>query len=519
MVYPPRRTWKSGVALVATAAVALTLSACSASADVSGESGTGEDQELSLAIVSAPGSFDPAQLDDGQSSFVWNGLFDGLIYRENETGDLKPWAAESWEYSEDGLSLTFDIREGMTFSTGDPVTAESYAATMRRTMETPGAQQGKFVNVSSITAPDDRTLQIDFTAFDPAFLPTVASAIGVAGDPATMDEERTATDPVGSGPYVLDTAQTVPGTSYVLERRDDYWNLDAVPFETVKVTVLQDPTASFNALQSGEVNAASVRAQQLGAIEGNDAFTIRKVEAQAIGLLNIFDRAGEKFPELGDVRVRQAMSYAIDREGILTSLLGGAGSTTQQVFNPLSPVYDDSLNDTYSYDPEKAKELLAEAGYAAGFTLQIPSTFVTTAFEPTLSQQMADIGITLEWIPVPPQQAASVTQSGLYGVTFQIIGFNSHQSSARAFYGEGGFDNPYNYSDATLSGLFDEIDRTVDPEAAVPIYQELNEYVVEQALVVPVINTGISWATRDGVEYLDNGASGIASYRLFGVAE
>jgi peptide/nickel transport system substrate-binding protein len=494
------------------------LAACSSPSN-SQPNSAAADHDLSFGIVSAPSSFDPAQLDDGQSAFVWSSLFDNLVYKENNTGDIKPWAAQKWDYSDAGRTLSFTIRDGMTFSTGAPVTAKAVAATMQRTKDTPGAQQGKFLHVTSISAPDDKTLRLGFDAFDPAFLPSLANASGVIGDPDTMGESRTATNPVGSGPYVLDTEHTVPGTSYVLKRRDDYWNLDAFPFKTVTIKVLQDSTASFNALQAGEINAATVRAQQLAALANNDTFKLTKVDAQAVALLNIFDRAGEKFPELGDKRVRQAISYAIDREGILKSLLGGAGKVTDQTFNPLSPVYDESLGETYKYNPEKAKALLREAGYANGFTLSIPSTFVTTAFEPTLTQQLADVGITLKWVPVPPQQAASVTQSKQYGISFQIIGFASHQGDALSFYGEGGFNNPFNYKDPTTDGLFSKITQTVDPEAAVPLYRELNKYVVDQSMVVPIVYTGATWATRDGVTYMDNGASGIQSLRLFGVSQ
>jgi peptide/nickel transport system substrate-binding protein len=506
-------------AVVSAAALAFSLTACS-SDDTDGSTGSSsaaESRELAVAIVGAPNSFDPAQLSDGQQTFVWGSIFDTLVYRENQTGEIKPNAAESWEYSDDGLTLTFQLREGMTFSNGEPVTADDVAATLQRTKETPGLQQGKFAQVSTIEAPDDSTVVLTFTEHDPAFVSTMAFGSGVIGDADTLGSDRTAADPVGSGPYQLDMSSTVPGTTYVLSKRDDYWNADAYPFETVTVRVLADPTASFNALQAGEINAATVRPQQLEAL--GDGYRLTEVTSQSVTLLNVLDRAGEDFPALGDLRVRQAISHAIDRETLLSALLGGSGLVSEQIVSPLTPVYDEELDGTYSYDPEKAKELLAEAGYADGLTFDIPSTFLTTAFEPTLTQQLGEVGITLNWVTVPPQQAQSALLSGEFGVGLQVIGFSSYQKDLRDFYGVGGYSNPRNYSDPTLDEMFNTVESTIDEEAAVEAYRDLNSYAVEQALLVPIVHNGSTWATADGVTYLDNGANGIQTVRLFGVAD
>jgi len=519
--------WKRATAAVATAVLALSLAACSSDTKESPDS-TGDqtstngsqqpaaDHDLSVAIQVAPNSFDPAQLNDGQQAFVWGSILDTLLVRENGTGELKPNAAESWSYNEDGTQLTIKLRTGMTFSSGDPVTAESVRATMQRTIDTPGITQGKFAKVSGVSAPDDTTLVIDFSSFDPAFLPYLAQSAGAIGDPATLNDERTATDPVGSGPYTLDTAKTVAGNTYVLERRDDYWNAEAFPFSRVTISVMPDPTAQFNALQSGQINAAQIRGEMLAPIKNDPSYTQTQVDAQAVMTLNIFDRAGEAFPELGDVRVRQAMSMAFDRETIVSKLLGGQGTVAGQMFSPLGKVFEDSLNNKYPYDPEQAKKLLAEAGYPNGFTLKIPSTYVTTAFEPTITQLLGAIGITLDWVAVPPQQAQSVTQSGEFGITFQAIGLSSDASTASDFYSENGFNNPRHFTDPKLAEIFGKINTTVDPAASLPYYQELNEYAIDQAFLVPIAFSSGIWVTRDGVKMLDNGANGFSTVHLFG---
>jgi peptide/nickel transport system substrate-binding protein len=508
----PRLRIRRSAALVA-AATTLALAACSTDATTSTGAST---HDLAIAVGSPPNSLDPAQLADGQQMYVWGSILDTLLYKEIKTGDLKPNAAESWQYNGDGTQLTLKIRKGMTFSTGGPVDAKAVAATMQRTMATPGVLQIKFAAVKSVTAVDDSTVLIAFKHFDPQFVPNLAGGAGAIGDPQTLADKRTATDPVGSGPYTLDTAATVPGSKYVLKKRDGYWNAAAYPFTTLTVRALPDPTASFNALQAGEINAATVNSQLLGRLDKN-TFAITKVDAQAIMFLDILDRKGAKSPALGDVRVRQAINYAIDREGILKGILQGNGKVTDQIFSPFGKVNDPALDSTYPRDVAKGKALVQAAGYA-GTTFKIPSTFLSASFESAISQAFKDVGLGLDWVAVPPQQAQAALLSGQYGLSFQILGFNGDAADAAQHYAVDGYANPQHYRDATTDELFKVINTTVDFDKALPAYQKLNEYAVKQAFEVPIVFTGSTWATSKGVVMLDDGKAN-STTRQFGLAQ
>ncbi|MEV7692201.1 ABC transporter substrate-binding protein [Microbacterium sp. NPDC089189] len=508
-----RRTGAFALAAIAVSAVLLT--GCSGASEPATTDGAVVDAPpLAVSAQSAPNSLDPAQLVDGAQMYVWSSIFDTLLARDSESGELVPNAASSWEYNEDGTVLTLELEPDMTFTNGNPVDADAVVGTMTRTMETPGIVQPKYGLVSSVTAVDDLTVEVAFESYDPQFVFNLALGAGAIADPTTFDDPELATNPVGSGPYTLDTAASVPGTSYLLKKRDDYWNSENYPFPTFTVRVLQDPTATFNALQAGEINAATVQSQLAGQID-TSRFEVTTVEAQALAFLDVLDRGGEKWPALGDVRVRQAINYAIDREAVLNGIFSGVGRVTEQVFAPNGEVYDESLDGTYAYDPEKGKELVEEAGYA-GETFQIPSTFLTTSIEPTLSQAFTDIGLNLEWVPVPPQQAQSALQSGEYGLTFQITGINSDPADAFYHYGLNGFGNPQNYTDPTIDGLFDTIDSTVDFDAALPAYKELNAYGVEQAFEAPIVFLGTTWATADGVSMIGYGGAP-TTIRIFSV--
>jgi len=486
------------VALAAIMSGTLLLAACSAP---SGEPATDSPEaaapDLAVAAVSAPNSLDTAQLVDGQQAFVWASVYDTLLARDNRTGEVVSNAASSWEYNDDGTVLTLELNPDMAFSNGDPVDAAAVAATMLRSKNTPGIVQPKFALVEDVVASDELTVELTFSSFDPQFVYNLSLGAGAIGDPDSLDIPEAATNPVGSGPYTLNVAKSVPGTSYLLEKREDYWNADAYPFPTVTVRVLQDPTASFNALQAGEINAATVQAQLIGQLDPN-TFSTGVVEGQAIAYLDILDRGGEKWPALGDLRVRQAINHAIDREGILKGIYQGNGLTTTQSFSPAGDVWDESLNENYDYDPEKGRKLVEDAGFA-GEKFQIPSTFLTTSVEATLSQAFSDIGLALEWVAVPPQQAQSALQSGEYGLSFQITGSNSDPADAFFHYSVNGFGNPMHYTNPELDGFFDTINSTVDQEAALPAYQELNEYAVDQAYEAPVSFINTTWATTDGI--------------------
>lgn len=485
-----------GSAVGALAALALILStaACTPAAEAGGEN---EAATLTLAIQAAPPSLDPAQLDEGAGTFVWSSIFDTLLKVDND-GTIQPNAAEAWEYSEDLLTLTLTLRDGLSLSTGDPITAEMAAGNLERTRVTPGPQQPKLASVESITAPDDKTVVLQLTQPDPSLINYLAQATGVIADAATFDDPAAALRPVGSGPYTL-ADSTADGTSYVLERRDDYWNAEEYPFETVTVKVIQDATAIFNALQTGEVTAAAVQAPQREQAEGA-GLTVTEVKSAGTMLLLLADREGTVVPALADERVRKAINLAFDRELYVSSLLGGVAQPTEQSFNINGAAYDAALEGTYDYDPEAARELLAEAGYADGFTLKMPSTVISTTFEPAVTQSLADIGITVQWDPVPPQNIASSLTSAQYGAVLWFEGTNLAGREMANYFSPSGFLNPFHWQTPEFDQLLSDIANERDLDAQADLYKKATAYTVENALNAPIASIGALWVTADGIE-------------------
>ena len=482
------------VALAASVlAVTLGVSACATEAPAPEGS---NDATLSVAISGAPPSLDPAALDEGQGTFVWSSIYETLLYVDNE-GEIQPGVAETYEYSDDRKTLTLDIRDGLTFSNGDALTSADVVATLERTKVTPGAQQSRLAGVESVTAPDESTVVIQLSAPDATFLNYLAQATGAVGHAPTLDDESTKLRPIGSGPYVL-ADSTVDGTTYVLERRDDYWNADAYPYKTFTVRVISDATAVANALQTGEVLAGSVQAPQLPQLK-SAGLTTKEVTSAATMMLLLADRDGTVQPALGDVRVRQAINMAFDRDLFVETLFAGYARPTVESFNMNGAAYDESLADTYTYDPKAAKALIAEAGYPDGFAVTMPSTVISTAYEAVLTQSLADIGITVTWEPVPPQNIASSVASAQYPMVLWLEGTNVAGREFANYFGAEAFLNPFRYQNDDLNTLFGEIAVESDDAARADLYKKATAITVDEALNAPIVSMSAIWVTSPDV--------------------
>lgn len=509
----PGRTAAAAVVLVA----ALAFTGCAADGGGSGSQNQPGDKNIRIAVTSAPRSLDPVQLDAGQQSYVWASIYDTLVYIDND-GKLQPNAAESWKYSDDGRTLALSLRPGMTFNNGDPVTAKAVKTTMDRNKQTPGQQQDKFVSVESVEVVDDLTVRVNFSKPDAAFLYNMGMDGGVIGDPATLTTDRTATDPVTSGPYVLDKGKSVQGSTYVLNRRDDYWNKDAYPFKTVTVRVLADQTAALNALRSKEVDVSGVPASQLESVKAGGNFNVAHNPTNSIGFINLADRNGTVLKPLADVRVRQAINFALDRKGFVDKLLSGAGTASVQQFNLKGTAYDPNLEEKYPFDVERAKKLLNEAGYPNGFDVSMPSTVLSQAYEPSISQALGDIGIKVNWEPVPPQNSTAAVVSGKYPMYFFISSATVTQREIPRQLSSATM-NPFKWSSPELDALVEQANSELDEAKQGEIYKEINRYVVDNALFAPLSFIGANTVTSPDIKYLNKGANNFSTIRLFDVAE
>lgn len=504
------------VAIAAAGATVFGLSACSASpSDAPATSGTTTRESLNIAMAAQAGSFDPAQLDLGQSSYIWDGVYDTLLYVDN-TGKIQPNAATTWAYTDSGKTLTLTLRKGMKFSDGNPVTPADVVATIQRDIDTPGTTQAQTEFIDSVAAQGD-DIVLKLKQPDPQLLINLGSSLGVIGEAKTLNSPQTATDPIGSGPYVLDKAATVAGSTYTLKLRSDYWNAKAYPFKTATFKVIADATARFNALQSGQVDGGFITAPQAATLKSS-GFAIRQVNAMGLVVLDLADRDGTVNPALAKLKVRQAINMAFDRKEYVAKLLQGVGLPTEQIFAPSGGGYEKSLDSTWPYDPAKAKKLLAEAGYPNGLSLTLPSTILTSQYEPTVTQSLKAIGISVSWDAIPDQQLSTVLATKKCPVFMWLDGVNVAARELHNHFDKTGYLNPFGTEDPKLTDLMNQVAATSDPTEANKLYEQINEYIVKNALTAPLFFLGQNWASKSGIEFLPTGSPNLYSTRIFGIA-
>ncbi|MFK4834648.1 ABC transporter substrate-binding protein [Microbacterium sp. ZW T2_14] len=472
--------WKATAATIAIAAIALT--GCAGGGGGSGTSDSGRADRLTLTAIIGPTSYDIGQgAEYGNRSPFFQAVFDTLLQKNGE-GEIEPWLATDWEYNEDNTVLTLTLRDDVEFTDGTPLDAEAVVGSLERFRDGT-APQAATLTGKEFAAVDATTVTITQPAPDPSLVNLLSIAPGLIQAPSTFDDPDSATEPIGSGPYVLDTAASVTGTTYVYTANPDYWNPDVVKYDNLTINVIEDPTATLNALKAGEANGAKiVNNDTIPEIEAS-GWTIEANELDFQGLL-LFDRAGTMAPELADVNVRKAINMAFDREALLEALQAGYGTVTEQVFPTTSVGYDEALDSTYEYDPEGAKELLADAGYPDGFTLNMMST---PAFQTTfdlVAQQLADIGITVNFTDPGSGNFITDMLAPKYPATWMALEQNPDWQLINFMIAPEATFNPFHSQDPQVDEYISTIQNGTQEEAD-QATKDLNAWIVENAWFAP----------------------------------
>lgn len=479
--------------VIAAVAAALALSGCS-SATGAGTSAT--EQTLTIANPSALVTFDPTLVTSGSLDQYLQPVFETLIRRTPDL-ELVPMLATEWAYDQGLTTLTMEIRHDVAFSDGTPVTADVVTKNLLRTRDANGPQAASLASIARVTALDEDTVVINLSTPDPGLLVALSGTAGFIASPESLSGSSVDTTPVGSGPYVLDPARTTAGDTYTYTANPNYWDPSLAPFGTIVIKTLEDVTARMNAIRSGQVQATMVEIPQIKEAE-SAGLTVHTQLLNFTGLM-IFDRAGALVPALGDVRVRQAINYAIDGKTLLKVLREGRGVATSQLFGEDSEAFVAALDNSYPYDAAKAKALLADAGYAGGIDLTLPdfSPIFGEGLFAAITEQLQAVGIrvTLESLPIPDM--VGKTMSGGYAIALTSNYQGTAWDTVARFLLPSSAFNPFHSTDATAESLISTI-RTTSGDAQLSAYKELNEHVVDEAWAAPFFR-------EDGV-YLSDGS-------------
>ena len=479
-------TW---VALAVGMVAVTALTSCSAGSSSSG--GAEDDGVLTIAVATPPVSLDTLKAAGGApGTWFESPAYAGFLDRD-ESGEFIPGLAESFGYVGEGnTDYEFTLREGLTFADGTPLTAKEAADSLTYFRDTTTGPSRAMYAPLTFTAVDDLTVHITSAQPTPLIplLLTVSSLGGAPISPAGVaDESARASNTFGAGPYMLDAAKTVSGDTYVYVPNENFWDQDAIEWDEIELKVIANPTQQAQALKTGQVDVIIGDASTAGTVTGEG---LEQIDAPTLTMnLFLMDRDGTIVPELADVRVRQALNYAIDRDAITEAAYGEYGTPTAQSVIDGGPDYgyDATLDEVYPYDPKKAKQLLTDAG-VSGLTLS--ATYLgfspsDTTVAQAMASQLAEVGVTLDLKPEPDFGSwVNDLVSGQYASTLLTSSGNMYQQTQFAWTP----DAVMNTFRVTDQGVDDGLSVLAqsgedDLEAAA---QALNRTVVEQALAVTV---------------------------------
>ncbi len=527
------------LAVTGAALAALVLSGCVASerSDDGGEAAGDVDGTFVFAASSDPASLDPAFAQDGESFRVSRQMFEGLVGTEPGTADPAPLLAESWESSEDGMSHTFTLKEGVTFHDGTPFNAEAVCANFDRWYNWTGLAAseafGYYYNklfkgyadspadavYKSCTPDGDNSVTIDLNKPFAGFIASLSLPSFSMQSPSALQEfgadevggsaeapvlsEYAMGNPVGTGPYQFD--EWAPGEQVTLKAYDGYWG-EAGQIDEIIFRTIDDPTARRQALESGSIDGYDlVGPADTKALE-DDGFTM--VSRPPFTILYLaFNQA---IPELQDPKVREALSYAVDKDALISQVLPEGTEKAIEFVPDTVNGYNPDVT-TYDYDPEKAKSLLAEAGYDEANPLNLTFNYPVNVSRPympdpeqiftVLSSQLSEVGVETtpvseEWVEYLDRTTGTADHgihllgwTGDYNDTDNFVGvFFGQQSS------EWGFDNP------ELFQKLNEARGVSNIEDQTALYEEINEMVAQFIPGVPIAHPAPTLAFDPRVE-------------------
>jgi peptide/nickel transport system substrate-binding protein len=451
-------------------------SACGSNATTTAGGGTTTSSTLTIGTLVGPQSFNPYKDEVGFAQQALEPVYDTLI-RDNN-GTLSPDIATSWSYPTP-TSFTMKIRSGVKFSDGTPLDATAVKDDLEYAKTVNGPRTSLLRDITTITTPDATTVDLTLSGPNPSLPLTLSEVMGMLVSPKALRSPSLDQDPVGSGPYTLDMASTVANSRYTYVRNPGYWDPKAFPFDKIVVEVILDPTALVSALRAGQIDVAPGIPATASAAR-SAGVTVLSTPVDFRGLF-LFDRAGKVSKPLSDVRVRQAMNYAIDRAAIVKGVANGYGQPTAQIFPPGTDGYVPALDNAYPYDPAKAKKLLAEAGYPNGFTLPVLSLSLLDNDLQAIAGYLSAVGIKIQ---IEDQQIANffpALASQKYPAMMFTYGVQDTFQDAQALLLPSGSYNPFQTSDSQVNSLFTAGAAASSGATRQALFRQMSQLVVSQA--------------------------------------
>ena len=470
------RTW-----MAASAALALTAGA-----------GVAQDS-ITIAMQLEPPNLDPTGgAAEAIDSVVYLNIFQGLT-RFTSDGSVVPNLAESWEISGDGLTYTFHLHDGVTFHDGTAMDAGDvkFSLDRARAAESTNAQKGLFAQIADVAVIDPLTVQVTLAQPDGSFLFNMAWGDAVIVAPETA--AANATNPVGTGPYRF--GQWVQGDRIELVRSDSYWG-EAPALASATFRFISDPSAAFAAVMAGDVDVFSgyPAPENLAQFEADPRFQVIVGSTEGETILAMNNRQ----PPFDNILVRQAVAHAVDRQAIIDGAMFGYGTPIGTHFAPHNPAYVD-LTAQSAHNPDRARALLAEAGFPDGFTttMKLPPPSYARRGGEIIAAQLREVGIETEITNVEwAQWLEEVFTARNYGLT--IV---SHTEPMDI----GIYGNPdyyFQYDSADFRQIMADLTATTDPAKRTELMQAAERRIADDYVNAYLFQLAALTVAKAGVQGL-----------------
>lgn len=515
--------------LAGVAAIALGLTACAGDGGDGEQSGGDEDAaetgdegvtseetaeggELDVAMGALPPMLDPVQYNTPPNNFVQDLLF-STVTKIDSSGDeteVGPGVAESWEQLDD-TTWQFTIREGLEFPNGEPLDAEAVAWTAEYVLD-PDNQKpmaSRINTISEIEAIDATTLEVTTDGPD-AILPSRMGALAVLPPEAVEEQgEDFYLDPIGTGPFAVEEFQAeqrlvlTPNESAIGEQPV----LDRVTLE-----VIPEAGSRVSALRAGDVDVIHrLPTEQIESLESDGLVVTAQVESGTYNLTAIQEEG-----PLAEQEVRQAINYAINREALNEQILAGLGEPASQMSNPGFTGHIDDI-EPFEHDPERARELLAEAGYEDGVEVDFQASSGFLVNDATLAEAIAgmlsDVGIEanlqiMEYGTFLDAFFTPEARDGIFAWRASNNPYLDAELGLQFFESDNAVHSPP-YGNSEYDELLEQIRTELDKDARDELIREATEILREEAPVIMVLHLPDVWGMSEEVANFPIQATGV----------
>lgn len=472
----PRKRSRGAVATaVAALLVAGVVSACGAGSSGSSDGDAGV---LNIATAGDVPAYDPVVLGPTGATQTLSLIYEPL-FTLDESGAIKPALATDYQFNAAGTELEVTLRKGLTFQDGSPLdaTAVAYHLNRGRTQQN-SALKAAYHEIKGATAVDPTHVHIDLTRADLGFplilanrSALIASEKAAEADPKALN----ATAPVGAGPFKV--TKVVPGASITLEKWDGYWDADNIHIDKVNVTLGADPSTVLSGLQAGTFNFVPGLSPQN--VKAAKAAGLKVVTDTAANWVTSFVNINKNVAPFTDPKVVEAFNAAIDRRAFVKNLTFGLGEGSANPVPSTHPAFNPAIDDELTYDPAKAKQLLAGTDEDLSLELHVFPTSAAPA--ELLQQQLQAVGFKVRIVT----EDVTSFYPGYYGKTDQV-----------ALYGYVGRDNKL----LTLDEHFSKSGILNLSASEDPAYTAVREQVLTTPLDDPAYQPLLEKAAKVGVE-------------------